>query len=651
MAESGREFGAKPTTHFRAYHKFCTLNDAALGEVSILVDPKTHSRVAQRQRAVASAAEVRDSSLKTEFRLRLSHPHIVALLDYTVESQRSLCSQIWTISHYYEYPSHTLHTGMQQRTSFSHSALTHILYQQLSAHSFLAEQGVAALVVTPDHISWDTPTSKLILTESDLQPKDENPVGQRERFHQGRAFTASPNLFHSLQKSAPQQHFDAQKESVFCLGLTLLATATGLAPQQFYLPNFTFNTSLLEKARGDFANKFAEVNLLLTSTVEAMTEVQEEERPTFAQLLDVMPAYDSVKNFLTEESGVQAHTGGSDAKLSHCQVEDPERGSVRSPTFPRLSHYVYHQNNPSNPTKESKPYELKAGAKEAQFAYPTFLTALSDFGSFKTPSFTKDSSKNGQPTIAMPSAFPHHFVHEIKESLISTTAPTTSYSGKAGSRVDTPSHNRLQPTFGGEGKSPHLRNTQKETGYVHAKAEPTPVYKACYAYEPGVNLQSSQLLGGLSKSEVTRRNDGREEFFFPRRVELTEKTVSHPSSNDPRVQPQPQKETKSTKEEGRKRLASIAKEIEKQNELLDKISLSTFSTPRNTHRHSVTEGRPHSYVDEYHMIVGRKPPPVDIQRPSQQFSSPSTHHPIPQLRLKALDSALLPRVTNRRRNP
>lgn len=93
-----------------------------------------------KEKLANSKAEADRDILNMQSRMRIDHPHIQKMIDWSSTMKSGLCSKNWKIRGYYEWPETDLAQAMRQlhnsKQQYSHEDLTHMAYQMLDALCF-----------------------------------------------------------------------------------------------------------------------------------------------------------------------------------------------------------------------------------------------------------------------------------------------------------------------------------------------------------------------------------------------------------------------------------------------------------------------------------------------------------------------------------
>ena len=282
------------------------VQDPRFGSISIVQNPKTKELLALREIKEGKKDLASKRIIKCRKLMQNRHPNLLNLKDYSVTKQSELCSTNYIIKEFYEYPRSDMKREIKERSkkgeTFNDKELTHILYQQVQANSYLQAKGQTHGNIQPLHIAYNKidKTSKLIHTTRDqgtsLKMKRQL---LRNKLKSKNDLYMTPKTFENLYKGNLNYKNNQAKEDTFTLGLTMLESGNGHSIQNIYnKKKGTFDKVALQKHIDNFNNKFGHENLLLVSTVSTMVNLNEEERPDPRGLETTMPNYNEVKSFL-----------------------------------------------------------------------------------------------------------------------------------------------------------------------------------------------------------------------------------------------------------------------------------------------------------------------------------------------------------------
>lgn len=283
--------------------------DPRFGPVSIIEVPGNQRRLMCREKSFGSKNELTREIIAAKRRLAVGDPHLLSLIDYSTGERSNFCSSDYWIKLFFEFPDHDIEQEQRRRIKsgligFNSSELTHMLYNIVQGGAALNKAGMYHGDICPQTIEMDNPESyKLVERFGELaSPQDY----QLTRIVKGGDLYSAPEIYNRAKnpprdKKAPGPNY--RSADVFSLGLTLLRAGTDDQVQTIYNKNGTLDYSKLENVKRDFAAKFPENNLLV-STVCAMLDPEPANRPRdFEAMLNELPPYNLVRDTLRQQQG------------------------------------------------------------------------------------------------------------------------------------------------------------------------------------------------------------------------------------------------------------------------------------------------------------------------------------------------------------
>jgi len=372
----------------KSFKFFKKINDPRFGDISIIQNPQTRQFIALKEKKINDRKEAGQNILYARKRVSLKHPNLLNLLDYSVTKHSELCSSFYILKLFFEYPKTDLRKDVQERErigeSFSDIELTHLLYQQINANSFLASKDISHGDIQPLHIGYDrdTYTSKLIERFEDVVnvPNRTKQI-QKNRLISGQPLYMSPQMYQNLKKGNLNFDVDHSKEDAFALGLTILETGNSRSIQNIYdAKTGSVNKEVLDSHNNQFANRYGGPNSLLPKSVASLTAYNENERLNFRELEARLPDYEKVKNSLS--SGIRNVQGAP--IVIETEVRDP-----RVESYPGLFNGEGHYSD-VNPGIQTDVYSHYVHANPQVDNAPRQIVNLSEYNN----DAPKDSTQN-----------------------------------------------------------------------------------------------------------------------------------------------------------------------------------------------------------------------------------------------------------------
>jgi hypothetical protein len=288
------------------------------------------------------------------------HDYIINLIDYSVEVQSNWCSTFYLLKTFYESPEKNLKKEILDRKGLSGSAggftmieLTHLLYQQVMANSFLQEKGVYHGDISPNTIFITNRAEFKLAFRINEQMTSERV--QIDKSIKNEPLYLSPIVFTAVKnRTLERSRHNPHKADIFALGLAILEAGVMKSIQGIYGISDNFEPRVLDELLNDFEDKYQDNPLLFTS-LRKMLEMNEEERPDFINLKSALPEYEVIKDYLYKlENGLieddpQDDSGGLNGSFNN----DQNRGDPYGNGY-------YGQNQNQHQLYQAPSYEIGA---------------------------------------------------------------------------------------------------------------------------------------------------------------------------------------------------------------------------------------------------------------------------------------------------
>lgn len=272
--------------------------DPRFSEISVVKNPTTNHVLLCKEKMVSGKNEATDDIENLKSRLSINHPNMMRMVDYSTSVKKELCSTHYLSRGFYEFPKTDVQKEIVDRkkvlTDFNDRELTHMLYQVAFALQNLHSKNMTHGDVRPQLIGYDKATNSFQLLDRFADPtplekcQSNNIINNKDLF-------LSPQLYKKLKVADRTATYNAQKNDMYALGITVLHTGTMDSMQDNYLPNGTINTKQLGAHLQDFDNKYGQRNPLLCQTVRALLTEDEVQRPDANQFISSLPPYDQFR--------------------------------------------------------------------------------------------------------------------------------------------------------------------------------------------------------------------------------------------------------------------------------------------------------------------------------------------------------------------
>ncbi len=302
--------------------------DPRFGDISIIQNPKTGSLLAVRERKITNKKEAGRQIINCRKRMNNKNPNILNLTDYSITKQSELCSSFYILKEFYEYPKSDLKREIlmrgKQGDTLNDTELTHIMYQQILANSYLEAKDQNHGDIQPLNIAYDKKSmqSKLIDISHDRQTQNKSRNIQKNRLIRGNQIYQSPIMYQNLKKGNLNFDVDPSKEDTYALGLTLLEAGNGKSIQNIYdKDKGEVDQQALQGHLNEFNQKHGH-NKVLARAVNEMIQPDEANRTNFRGLESSLPDYDQMKQILVNRN---VHGGVNPVPMTNYSNYDQDK--------------------------------------------------------------------------------------------------------------------------------------------------------------------------------------------------------------------------------------------------------------------------------------------------------------------------------------
>lgn len=282
----------------KSYKLLKRFNDPRFGDVSVIKN-NANQVVIVKEKMASSKNEVTEDIKALKQRFDMNHPHLLKLIGYSAVTNKELCSTTYITKGFYEFPRSDAYKELSDRQKaggdFNQSELTHLAYQILSALHSIHQKGFAHGDVRPQLIGYDKQQNHFDLLD---RLGDPSPIErcQTNLIINNKELYISPQLYKKLKGKDKTAVYNAQKNDVYALGLSLLYLGEGKSIQNIYQPTGEIDKRLLQEHVMDFDVKHNQKNPLLCVIVKEMLETDESRRKDLRLILSGLPSYEEFKS-------------------------------------------------------------------------------------------------------------------------------------------------------------------------------------------------------------------------------------------------------------------------------------------------------------------------------------------------------------------
>jgi len=240
------------------------LTDPRFGDVVLfqhITDPKAWAL--GKEKVCKTEQDCERDIFQAKERMKLSHPSLMAMLDYSCELLAEPQGPKYRVIGYYEYLPSNLETLIAEKaktnTPFNSTELLRMAEGVLAGLSYLKSFKMIHSDVRPRYISipdnLETGTYKLLDRLGDPLPPSKVQVNN---YRKGRPIYFSPSLFEAIANHKPKIRHNPYKSDAFSFGLVLLEAGLLQSVQDiFNRESKVINIKELSKLQNAFAARYA----------------------------------------------------------------------------------------------------------------------------------------------------------------------------------------------------------------------------------------------------------------------------------------------------------------------------------------------------------------------------------------------------------
>lgn len=313
------------------YKNVKRMNDPRFGEITVVKNSSTNEVLFVKEKMASSKNEASNDIRELKSRIALNHPHLQKLVNYSTSVKKELCSTHYISRGFYEFPRSDLQKEGTERkrnlSSFNSSELTHLAYQGLGGLNHLHSRNITHGDVRPLNISYNKNDNQFQILDrlADPSPLEKlqgsNIVNKKELY-------MSPELWRKLQGKDKTLKYNAYKNDLYGLGLTILHLGTQDSVQDVYKPGGEFDQNKLDEHLNNFNGKYQNENPYLCTIVKTLLAPNEADRPESQQIFSNLIPYDQYKQ--QEAQGIRV--GFNEQPQAHAQTTYQAQAQPQSQT-------------------------------------------------------------------------------------------------------------------------------------------------------------------------------------------------------------------------------------------------------------------------------------------------------------------------------
>lgn len=285
-------------------------NDSRWGSVQMIQTPNVPSDIIIKEIKSNKQTEHEKNVASALQRLRLSHPHLLNLLDFTSKIDKSLCSKMFILREFWEHLDTDLHNEAKVRQAgrqpYTEAELTYITNNATRALAALHDAGRTHGDVSPLYIVHERNQMNYKLAErrdnkfTPEQVCQSNLKRRMEIYAAPEVFSAATQLKKPKKGTVARSAVNTSKADSFSLGLSILAIGTGESVQDLYNQKTrSFNEQALQQKLQVFQQRYQQSDLLIDA-VNQLCFVNPAQRWDAQRLRSELPSEEDIHRHFSQ---------------------------------------------------------------------------------------------------------------------------------------------------------------------------------------------------------------------------------------------------------------------------------------------------------------------------------------------------------------
>ena len=289
----------------KGYKLIKEVQDPRFGPIKLFKDPESGIHYCSKTEIFNSRKLAMKKLMEIEKRMHSPNIFYVSPADVAIQDANQFCASLYNLRVFYPYPGQDLRKEIRGRareqSPFTNYEMTTLMYNLIYGMAHLEELGFCHKQLSPRWVALST-TGYAIM---------DDPLGASDRHlkvEEKDGVYCSPEVYRLILK-AQESRFgrgvglggagepDFFKNDVYSGGL-ILVQAGLLSHDNGIYGSHDVNNSKIEQRVRMLKKRYPE-NVLLISTVERMLEYEPARRPTFAQIKQIIPDFNIVKDFFS----------------------------------------------------------------------------------------------------------------------------------------------------------------------------------------------------------------------------------------------------------------------------------------------------------------------------------------------------------------
>lgn len=291
--------------------------DSRFGNITVIEVGRENQIIAARERVTNSKQEHTQNIKETMFRLKINHPFLLTLHDFSTGTKSGFCSTFHRLREYWDHNLDDLMRETMNRVSrgqsYSDKELTYMASNLTKALSHLHDHGRLHKDVSPAYVDVGAIDSCNYRLMEPVEQKSSFEEICSINFRNGKDIYAAPEVFNrAMQKKKKSKDKKSeilsdneiipQKADAFSLGMTILKAGVGESVQDCYpMQTSIFDHDALKRHYQNFVARFGD-NRMLVDSVERLLDPNPETRWEPRELRGELPDQEEIDDFYNSEN-------------------------------------------------------------------------------------------------------------------------------------------------------------------------------------------------------------------------------------------------------------------------------------------------------------------------------------------------------------
>ena len=432
------------------YQNIKRTNDPRFGEITIVKNNSTNEVLFVKEKMASSKNEASNDIRELKSRIALNHPNMQKLVNYSTTVKKELCSTHYISRGFYEFPRSDCQKEHLERkrnlSGFSSSELTHLAYQGLEGLHHLHSRNITHGDIRPLNLGYHKAANQFQILDrlSDPSPLEKlqasNIINKKELY-------VSPELYKKLQGKDKTLKYNAYKNDLYALGLSILFLGNSDSVQDIYKPQGEFDQNKLNEHLKNFDGKYKSENPYLCTIVSTLLAPSEADRPETQQLVSSLMPYDQYKT--QELHGVKVHGANAQPEIAQ-KVEVVQQENVATENFFSYNAPVVHSENQGTIIVNRAETEYRAPVDQSKNYYvnnsnlnTTYDNTNVTSYSYAQPTYTYAQS----PIVYQSNTKDNSYLTNHSNATYTYAQPTTTYTYAQPTYTEGETVTYAQPTY------------------------------------------------------------------------------------------------------------------------------------------------------------------------------------------------------------